>query len=502
MLLAVLVPPPRVNLVRYHGVFVPGSKLRSMVVPMGARAAAACPKPDETKPDVAESRPLQPLARDKSSYGDWASLLKRVFQIDILACAKCGGRMKILAVIDQPDVVTKILGHLGMPTVPEGIPRCPAPKATARLRPLRRLTHTPAVVAACLKVAARDRPTQPCDLRTSARSPRQLPSRARPLPIDHRRLKRPPIGPIRPNRSYPFAPEPAWGYGRSMLARFLATLLLAVIVVAPGARAAETAAVVVDATTAQALSELTTTAAARHKVFDVISSADVRRALEFEANKQIAGCSAEVTSCMAEIAGAMGARYVVFGSVAAIGSQILLSLNLFDTKLATSAGRVSVKAASVDDLLGRVDAAVDVLLAPAEAESQSSPSPLGAGATPERTRLLMMDLEHTTKPAEPPPPPVGGSSVVNAWSTGIWMLLGGSGAVVLGGLLVGGGALCGVQAQAADTAAAKEGFQDDAVRAYGDRDRNATLANLLFVTGAVVLTGGIAVDVAAPFFWE
>ena len=29
--------------------------------------------------------------------------------------------MKVLAVIDQPDVVTKILGHLGMPTVPEGI---------------------------------------------------------------------------------------------------------------------------------------------------------------------------------------------------------------------------------------------------------------------------------------------------------------------------------------------------------------------------------------------
>ena len=51
-----------------------------------------------------------------------------VFQIDILACAKCGGRMKVLAVIDQPDVVTKILGHLGMPTVPEGIAPARLPK--------------------------------------------------------------------------------------------------------------------------------------------------------------------------------------------------------------------------------------------------------------------------------------------------------------------------------------------------------------------------------------
>ena len=70
-------------------------------------------------PDVAESKPL---SRDGTSRIDWASLLKRVFQVDILACAKCGGRMKVLAVIEQPDVVAKILGHLGMPTVPEGIP--------------------------------------------------------------------------------------------------------------------------------------------------------------------------------------------------------------------------------------------------------------------------------------------------------------------------------------------------------------------------------------------
>ena len=86
---------------------------------MGARATAACPKPDETKPDVAEGKPPQQLTSDKTSRIDWASLLKRVFQIDILACAKCGGRMKVTAVIEQPDVVTKILGHLGMPTVPE-----------------------------------------------------------------------------------------------------------------------------------------------------------------------------------------------------------------------------------------------------------------------------------------------------------------------------------------------------------------------------------------------
>ena len=112
--LAVLVPPPRVNLVRYHGVFAPGSKLRALVVPHQA---------DKPPAPVPQDQPAlqRPLTRDGTSRIDWAALLKRVFQIDILACAKCGGRMKVLAVIDQPDVVTKILGHLGMPTVPEGI---------------------------------------------------------------------------------------------------------------------------------------------------------------------------------------------------------------------------------------------------------------------------------------------------------------------------------------------------------------------------------------------
>ena len=128
--LAVLVPPPRVNLVRYHGVFAPGSKLRPMVVPGGAGAAQAtgCPHLGETTAAVAWGKPPQQLTRDKTSRVDWASLLKRVFQIDILACAKCGGRMKVTAVIEQPDVVAKILGHLGMPTVPEGIAPARLPK--------------------------------------------------------------------------------------------------------------------------------------------------------------------------------------------------------------------------------------------------------------------------------------------------------------------------------------------------------------------------------------
>jgi hypothetical protein len=42
--------------------------------------------------------------------------MRRVFSIDVLACAGCGGRLRFLATIEDPPIVTKILTHLGLPT--------------------------------------------------------------------------------------------------------------------------------------------------------------------------------------------------------------------------------------------------------------------------------------------------------------------------------------------------------------------------------------------------
>ncbi len=44
----------------------------------------------------------------------WARLLKRVFHIDVDRCA-WGGQLKILAVIEEPVVIVRILTHLGLP---------------------------------------------------------------------------------------------------------------------------------------------------------------------------------------------------------------------------------------------------------------------------------------------------------------------------------------------------------------------------------------------------
>ncbi len=42
----------------------------------------------------------------------WAQRLKRVFNIDIETCSVCGGSMKVIACIEDPLVIKKILTHL------------------------------------------------------------------------------------------------------------------------------------------------------------------------------------------------------------------------------------------------------------------------------------------------------------------------------------------------------------------------------------------------------
>ncbi len=44
----------------------------------------------------------------------WAELIKKVYAADPLLCVRCGGAMRIIAFIEQPEVIEKILTHLGL----------------------------------------------------------------------------------------------------------------------------------------------------------------------------------------------------------------------------------------------------------------------------------------------------------------------------------------------------------------------------------------------------
>ena len=157
--LAALVPPPRSPRVRYAGVRAPNSPHRGRVVPLNAAAGAVCegitPQGDHrgpTPPGVAAattasssqgsggsraeagwlreaptgatsgtpaprgaaaSGNLPPAPTPATRYVDWASLLRRIHRLDALSCARCGGRLAVIAVLHEPAAIAKVLTHVG-----------------------------------------------------------------------------------------------------------------------------------------------------------------------------------------------------------------------------------------------------------------------------------------------------------------------------------------------------------------------------------------------------
>ena len=120
--LAALVPKPRVNLTRFHGVFAPNSKYRALVTPAkrgkGGKKAKATDEP--------------PTPTEHHAAMTWAQRLKRVFNIDIETCQACGGPVKIIACMEDPVVIKKILDHLkekAETNEPDPLPESRAPPA-------------------------------------------------------------------------------------------------------------------------------------------------------------------------------------------------------------------------------------------------------------------------------------------------------------------------------------------------------------------------------------
>jgi Putative transposase len=102
--LAALVPPPRMHLTRFHGVFAPHSKLRAAVTP----AHRGMGSPGQSADQADSDQPA--TARHVAMI--WARRLKRVFGIEIEHCTRCGGKIAIIASIEDPQVIAKILAHL------------------------------------------------------------------------------------------------------------------------------------------------------------------------------------------------------------------------------------------------------------------------------------------------------------------------------------------------------------------------------------------------------
>jgi ribosomal protein S27E len=114
--LAALVPKPRVNLTRYHGVLAPNHRWRGLVTP-AKRGKGVKPISN------AEVR----SAAERHAAMTWAQRLKRVFNIDIEVCSRCGGSVRVIACIEDEDIIDRILAHLrekeqNIPTLPLLVP--------------------------------------------------------------------------------------------------------------------------------------------------------------------------------------------------------------------------------------------------------------------------------------------------------------------------------------------------------------------------------------------
>ena len=115
--LAALVPRPRVNLTLYHGVLAPRAAWRARVVEYG-RAEDSTPESDAQVADTTAGA----IRPGRWNYR-WAELMRRTLGLDVLDCPRCSGRLRLIAVIDDPAVTQRILRHLGLPTgIPETRP--------------------------------------------------------------------------------------------------------------------------------------------------------------------------------------------------------------------------------------------------------------------------------------------------------------------------------------------------------------------------------------------
>jgi hypothetical protein len=211
----------------------------------------------------------------------------------------------------------------------------------------------------------------------------------------------------------------------------------------------------VEAGVRETVASLVSIELSKQRGIDVIASSDVKKMAALEAEKQTIGCD-DAGACLAELAGAMGARFVVFGDTAKLGTLTVVNLSLFDSQQARAVGRVSIQVKGLEELPERIAPAVRELIAgaPDLAAASSSSSGLPQSAVVEQK---------------------GGAPL---WATiGMWSL-------------VGVGAIVGAGGLAFDLTSATSG--------NGAPDVYDAVGPVAYGVAALAIGGGVALGVLAP----
>ena len=118
----------------------------------------------------------------------------------------------------------------------------------------------------------------------------------------------------------------------------------------------------VDAETTRVVNGVLASVVSESPLIDVATSADLRALVDVSAQQQASGCDA--SSCLAELAGAFGARYILYGDLGRLDADIIINVSLFDSQASAAVSRASVVVDELSSLRKHLRPQISTLLAP------------------------------------------------------------------------------------------------------------------------------------------
>jgi hypothetical protein len=123
--LCALVPPPSFNMTRYFGLLANRHALRPRIVPDDhahedepKQLALFLPRNDHELAAITQPLRDEQLRDRPPARLSWMKLLARVFRIDLSVCSRCGGPMRIVRAVTEPDAIAAELHGARAPPQP------------------------------------------------------------------------------------------------------------------------------------------------------------------------------------------------------------------------------------------------------------------------------------------------------------------------------------------------------------------------------------------------
>ena len=108
------IPDKGAQTVKYYGPYSNKARGQRAKADRQSPPTEGCSEPGEERGGSGPiaSRPATTTRRIPSR--SWRELIKKVWDADPMLCPKCGGEMKLIALIEEPQTIEDILRHLGI----------------------------------------------------------------------------------------------------------------------------------------------------------------------------------------------------------------------------------------------------------------------------------------------------------------------------------------------------------------------------------------------------